>query len=98
MRRYRVITVVLLAALIALAVVPPAPARARAQVKEAGFKVIDMAAIYLAKEKGFFDQQDLDFEYVEIDSGKLGVAALISGNVQVVDLGVDDVANLQQQG
>lgn len=95
---YRKIALVLLAALMAAALVSPAPVKARVSLKEAGFKVIDMAAIFLAKEKGFFDQQDVDFEYVEIDSGKLGVAALISGNVQVVDLGVDDVVALQQQG
>ena len=98
MRRYRVITVVLLATLLALAVVPPAPARARAQVKEAGFKVIDMAVPFVAKAQGFFERNGLDWEYVEIDSGKLGVAALLSGNAQFTDFGLDDVAGLQKEG
>ena len=67
-------------------------------VKQAGFKVVDMALPFLAKAKGFFAQNGLDWEYVEIDSGKLGVAALLSGNVQFVDLGMDDIADLQEQG
>jgi NitT/TauT family transport system substrate-binding protein len=67
-------------------------------VKQAGFKVIDLMVPFIAKEKGFFAKNGLDWQYVEIDSGKLGVAALLSGNVQFVDLGMDDIAGLQEQG
>src|SRR5437660_12368851 len=89
------ITALLLAVLLAA---PAAQTQSITKIRQAGFKVIDLAVPLLAKSKGIFQKNGLDFEYVEIDSGKLGVAALISGNVQFVDLGVDDVATLQQQG
>lgn len=86
--------------LIALAVSLGASASGQAAtaVKQAGFKSIDLAVPYLAKEKGFFEKNGLDWTFVEIDSGKLGIAALLSGNVQFVDLGLDDIAGLQAQG
>jgi NitT/TauT family transport system substrate-binding protein len=73
-------------------------AHAATVVKQAGFKVVDLAVPFIAKAKGFFEKNGLDWQYVEIDSGKLGVAALLSGNVQFVDLGMDDIADLQAQG
>jgi NitT/TauT family transport system substrate-binding protein len=88
--------VVVLAAVLATGVV--VQAQPMAKVKQAGFKVIDLAVPFLAQAKGFFKQNGVDWEYVEIDSGKLGVSALLSGNVQFVDLGVDDVAGLQKEG
>ncbi len=69
-----------------------------AKVTEAGFKVMSMAPIYLAQDQGYFAQNGLDFTFTEISSGKLGVAALLSGDAQFVDLGVDDVVNLHAQG
>jgi NitT/TauT family transport system substrate-binding protein len=76
----------------------PAAAKGATKVTEAGFKVMSMAPIYLAQDKGFFAKNGLDFTFTEISSGKLGVAALLSGNAQFVDLGVDDVINLHNQG
>ena len=75
-----------------------AAGQAQTKVKQAGFKVVDLAVPFLAQAKGFFKQNGVDWEYVEIDSGKLGVSALLSRNVQFVDLGVDDVAGLQKEG
>lgn len=68
------------------------------KVTEAGFKVMSIANVYIAKEKGFFEEHGIDFTLQEIDSGKLGVAALISGDAQITDLGLDDVVTLQAQG
>ena len=82
----------------AMALATSAPAAAATTVKQAGFKVIDLAVPFLAKAKGFLDKNGLDWQYVEIDSGKLGVAALLSGNVEFVDLGLDDIAGLQALG
>lgn len=73
-------------------------AEADTPVKQAGFKVIDMMLPFLAKSEGFFAKNGLDWQYVEVDSGKLGVAALVSGDVQFVDLGMDDIAALQAKG
>ena len=67
-------------------------------IKQAGFKTVDLAVPFLAKEKGFFAKNGLDWEYLEISSGKLGIAALLSGDVQFVDLGLDDVVALQAMG
>ena len=67
-------------------------------MKQAGFKVIDLAVPFIAKSEGFFEKNGLDWEYVEIDSGKLGVAALLSGNAQFTDFAVDDTAALQKEG
>ena len=66
------------AALVAgLAGAPAADAQAPVKVKQAGFKVIDLAVPFIAKSEGFFEKNGLDWEYVEIDSGKLGVAGVI---------------------
>jgi sulfonate transport system substrate-binding protein len=87
------------AALLAgLAGAPAADAQAPVKVKQAGFKVIDLAVPFIAKSEGFFEKNGLDWEYVEIDSGKLGVAALLSGNAQFTDFAVDDTAALQKEG
>ena len=87
------------AALVAgLAGAPAADAQAPVKVKQAGFKVIDLAVPFIAKSEGFFEKNGLDWEYVEIDSGKLGVAALLSGNAQFTDFAVDDTAALQKEG
>lgn len=72
--------------------------RSLTKVSEAGFKVMSMAPIYIAQDRGFFKRNGLDFTFTEISSGKLGVAALISGSAQFVDLGADDVVNLHNQG
>ncbi len=83
---------------VAAIMVPAGAARSSATVKQAGFKVIDLAVPFIAKGKGFFQQNGLNWQYVEIDSGKLGVASLLSGNVQFVDLGLDDIVALQKAG
>src|SRR5437667_10169450 len=92
---------ILTAALVAAAVLAAGAggwAQSPMKVKQAGFKVVDLAVPFLAQAKGFFKQNGVDWEYVEIDSGKLGVSVLLSRNVQFVDLGVDDIADLQKQG
>jgi ABC-type nitrate/sulfonate/bicarbonate transport system substrate-binding protein len=97
MRTWKVLlaAAVLLAGLISARM---SEAQAPVKVKQAGFKVIDLAVPFIAKSEGFFEKNGLDWEYVEIDSGKLGVAALLSGNVQFTDFAVDDVAALQKEG
>jgi ABC-type nitrate/sulfonate/bicarbonate transport system substrate-binding protein len=67
------------------------------KVVQAGFLVGSMNGIFVAKELGYFKDEGLDFEFTEIESGALGAGALVSGNAQFVDLGIDDVANLQSQ-
>jgi ABC-type nitrate/sulfonate/bicarbonate transport system substrate-binding protein len=71
---------------------------APAKIRQAGFRVLYMWPIFLANDRGFFRDEGLDFEYIEVDSGLLGVAALVSGDAQIADMGANDVANLHNQG
>lgn len=79
------------------------PATAPAQVSphrltQAGFRVLYMAPVFIALEKGLFAQEGIDFSFTEIDSGALGPAAVVSGNAQISDLDPLGVARLQQEG
>jgi NitT/TauT family transport system substrate-binding protein len=93
-----VVTLVVFALLLGPLGRPAVEAQGLVKVKQAGFKVIDLAVPFVAKKQGFFERNGLDWEYVEIDSGKLGAAALLSGNVQFTDFAVDDTATLQKEG
>ena len=68
------------------------------KVKEAGFLVTTISPVFIAIEKGYFLDEGLDFEYVQIDSGALGAMAITTGLAQFTDLGVSDVIDLQKQG
>jgi NitT/TauT family transport system substrate-binding protein len=68
------------------------------KVTQVGFKVMSLAPVYVASDRGIFEKHGLDFTLNEIESGKLGVAALLSGDAQFVDLGIDDVVNLRKEG
>ena len=68
------------------------------KVIQAGFLVGSMNGIFIADELGYFKDEGLNFEFVEIESGALGAGALVSGDAHFVDLGIDDVANLQAKG
>jgi len=96
--RFRVLATLATGLLIGFGVGPSAEAQTPIKVKQAGFKVIDLAVPFLAKAQGFFQKNGVDWEYMEIDSGKLGAAALLSGNAQFTDFAVDDVAALRAQG
>jgi ABC-type nitrate/sulfonate/bicarbonate transport system substrate-binding protein len=75
-----------------------AVAQARHKLTQAGFRVLYMAPVFIAIEKGFFAQEGVDFTFTELDSGALGAAAVISGNAQISDLDPLGVARLQQEG
>ncbi len=76
----------------------PAQQTAPVKVKEAGFLVTTIAPVFIAIQNGYFLDEGLDLEYVEIDSGALGAMAITTGLAQFTDLGVSDVINLQAQG
>src|SRR2546423_9131455 len=65
-------------------------------VTEVGFLVIDIAPVLIGVQKGYFKDEGLNMKFVEIDSGQLGVGAVATGLAQFVDLGVDDVVDLQK--
>jgi ABC-type nitrate/sulfonate/bicarbonate transport system substrate-binding protein len=96
------LTRVALVAILAFAAFAPlalaSPARQLTPVRQAGFKVLYMWPLFVAKEKGFFAEEGLDFEYLEVSSGPLGVASVVSGNAQFTDMGINDAANLLSEG
>ncbi|MGH9335954.1 MAG: ABC transporter substrate-binding protein, partial [Vicinamibacteria bacterium] len=56
-----------------------------------------MAPVFVAIEKGFFARENLDFSFVEIESGALGVAAVLSGDAQISDVDPMTVALLHRK-
>jgi NitT/TauT family transport system substrate-binding protein len=75
-----------------------APAAAQTKVRQTGCLVMDMAVPFIAKTKGFFAQNGLDWEYSGADCGRVARAALISGDAQFTDMGMDDIARLKAEG
>ena len=67
-------------------------------LRQAGFRVLYMAPVYVAMEKGIFQKEGIDFSYTEIDSGALGVATVISGDVDISDIDPMNVARLRERG
>ncbi len=65
---------------------------------QAGFRVLYMAPVFVAMEKGFFAEHGVDLTFKEIDSGALGPAAVLSGSAQISDLDPVSVAALKAKG
>ena len=68
------------------------------KIKEVGFRVLNMAPVFVAIDRGFFAAHGIDFTFQEIDSGALGVAAVLSGDAQVTDGDIGNVAAVKKQG
>jgi len=81
-----------------IATTPSPGAGQTMKLKHTGFRVLYMAPVYLAIEKGFFKEEGLDVEYVEIDSGILGNASLIGGQAHFSDTDPLQAAQVKDQG
>lgn len=57
-----------------------------------------LASLYIAEQDGLFEEEGLDVNIVELQSGADGVAAVVSGSAQYADLGFDDLATLAAEG
>jgi NitT/TauT family transport system substrate-binding protein len=57
-----------------------------------------LSALYVAQDKGYFAEEGVNVEVVEIEAGTDSVAALVSGNAQVADVGFDDLLELASEG
>lgn len=68
------------------------------KVTQAGFLVTTMAPIFIALQNGYFLDEGIELEFIEIDSGQLGAGALVAGLAEFTDLGIEDVRNLQEEG
>lgn len=57
-----------------------------------------LAPLYVAMDDGIFEEHGLDVELIELQSGLDGVSAVVSGNAQYADIGLDDLAGLVDEG
>lgn len=57
-----------------------------------------LSALYVAQDAGYFTEEGVNVEVVEIEAGTDSVAALVSGNAQVADVGFDDLLELAGEG
>lgn len=57
-----------------------------------------LASMYVAEKQGMFEDEGLDLEIVELQSGIDGVSAVVSGSAQFADMGFDDLATLAEEG
>ncbi|MGH2400465.1 MAG: ABC transporter substrate-binding protein, partial [bacterium] len=78
--------VVLVAAAVMLAVSGGAMAQTpRVKIREAHTGTLFMAPVYIAEAAGFMVEEGIDLELIEVESGALGIAALVSGQVEFFD-------------
>lgn len=67
-------------------------------IKVASMPNAFLAPLYVAMDDGIFEKNGLDVELVELQSGLDGVSAVVSGNAQYADIGLDDLAGLGAEG
>ena len=70
----------------------------RVKVREAHTDTLFMAPVYIAEAAGYMAEEGIDLEMTEVDSGALGIAALVSGGVQLVDADPFQAVQLLNQG
>ncbi len=77
---------------------PRASAQSRVKIREAHTGTLFMAPVYIAEAAGYMAEEGIDLELTEVESGALGIAALVSGQVQVFDADPFQAAQLLGQG
>jgi NitT/TauT family transport system substrate-binding protein len=90
-----VLTVLVLA--VALAITASAQPQ-RVRITEAHTGTLFMAPVYIAEAAGYMAEEGIDLELTEVDSGALGIAALVSGQVQFFDADPFQAVQLRRQG
>jgi NitT/TauT family transport system substrate-binding protein len=88
----------LIVGIILLVCAVDASAGQRVKVREAHTETLFMAPVYIAEAAGYMTEEGIDLELTEVDSGALGIAALISGGVQFVDADPFQAVQLLSQG
>lgn len=96
-RRSSAVVALLVAALVAVTTAASAQAP-RVKVREAHTGTLFMAPVFIAEAAGFMAQEGIDLELFEVDSGALGIAALVTGQVQLFDADPFQVVELRRQG
>ncbi|MDR7417332.1 MAG: ABC transporter substrate-binding protein [Armatimonadota bacterium] len=70
----------------------------RVKIAAAHTGTLFMAPVYIAEAAGFLAEEGIDFELTEVDSGALGIAALVAGQVQFFDADPFQAVQLRRQG
>ena len=70
----------------------------RVKIREAHTGTIFMAPVYIAEAAGYMAEEGIDLELIEVESGALGIAALVSGQVQFFDADPFQAVELRRQG
>lgn len=70
----------------------------RVRIREAHTGTLFMAPVFIAEAAGYMAQEGIDLELFEVESGALGIAALVSGQVQFFDADPFQAVELRRQG
>lgn len=70
----------------------------RVKIREVHTGTLFMAPVYIAEAAGYMAEEGIDLELFEVDSGALGIAALVSGQVQFFDADPFQAVQLRRQG
>jgi len=75
------------------------PARAApVRIRQAHTGTLFVAPVFLADALGYFAEEDMEVEFIEVDSGQLATTALVAGEVQITDADPFQLVQLQRQG
>jgi len=70
----------------------------RVKITEVHTGTLFMAPVYIAEAAGFMAEEGIDLELIEVESGALGIAALVSGQAQFFDADPFQAVQLRRQG
>lgn len=70
----------------------------RVRITEVHTGTLFMAPVYIAEAAGFMAEEGIDLVLTEVDSGALGIAALVSGQAQFFDADPFQAIQLRRQG
>lgn len=70
----------------------------RVRLREAHTGTLFMAPVFIAEAAGYMAEEGIDLELFEVDSGALGIAALVAGQVQIFDADPFQAVTLRRQG
>lgn len=98
MKERWVVRVVLIAGALMVAAAGVAAQAPRVKIREAHTGTLFMAPVYIAEAAGYMGEEGIDLELIEVESGALGIAALVSGQVQFFDADPFQAVELRRQG
>lgn len=70
----------------------------RIRIRQAHTGTLFMAPVYIAEAAGYLNEEGIDYELFEVESGALGIAALVSGQVQFFDADPFQAVELRRHG